>query len=154
MFTSITVQQVLRRKGRGYWAVTPRTTAYEALEVMAGKDIGALLVIEEGRLVGVFSERDYARKVILKGRSSHTTAVGELMTPSPVTVGPEFTLRDCMELMKQKNIRHLPVTQEGTPVGMVTIRDVVNAIISLQDEAIEELENYIAGNEFPSVSAA
>ena len=154
MFTSITVKQVLRQKGSGYWGVTPRMTAYEALELMAEKDIGALPVIDEGRLVGIFSERDYARKVILRGKSSKTTTVAELMSGTPVTVGPEFTLRDCMKIMKVKNIRHLPVVQEGTLIGMVTISDVVNAIISLQDEEIEELENYIAGNEYPTVHAA
>lgn len=153
MFPAITVKQVLRRKGHGYWAVSPAATAYEALEIMAEKDIGALLVIEEGNLVGIFSERDYARKVILKGKSSKTTPVSELMTCSPATVGPEATMKDCMALMKSRRIRHLPVMDGDALVGMVTVRDVVDTVISEQEEEIQELEHYITGDEYPANAA-
>ncbi len=154
MFTSITVKQVLRSKGGGYWGVAPAATAYEALEMMADKDVGALLVIEDKKLVGVFSERDYARKVILKGKSSKSTTVGELMSSPPITAGPELTLRDCMMLMTNNHVRHLPVLAHGTLIGVVSIGDVVNAIITEQQEQIEELENYITENEYPSTTAA
>ncbi len=153
MFTT-TVRQVLRGKDSGFWAVPPTATAYEALEMMADQDIGALMVIEDGKLVGIFSERDYARKVILKGKSSKTTLVCDLMSSDPVTVGPELTLRDCMTLMKVHNIRHLPVLEYGTLIGIVTVRDVVNAIIAGQEQEIQELENYISGNEYPEPSPA
>ncbi len=153
MLPSITVKQVLRRKGHGYWAVPPTATAYEALEIMADKDIGAMLVLEKGELTGIFTERDYARKVILKGKSSRTTLVSELMTERPVTAGPEFTMKDCMVLMKTKRIRHLPVLDTGTLIGMITIRDVVDAIISEQEEEIQELENYITGDEYQTNAA-
>lgn len=150
MFTAITVKQVLRRKGNGYWGIAPDATAYEALEMMADKGVGALMVVEDKRLVGVFSERDYARKVILKGKSSKTTPVSALMSSPPITATPELTLRDCMRLMTDNHVRHLPVLQYDTLIGIVSIGDVVNAIISGQAEEIEELENYIAGNEFPT----
>jgi CBS domain-containing protein len=140
-----TVQDVLRVKGRGFAGVGPDATAYDALEIMAEKNIGALLVIESGRLVGIFSERDYARKVILQGRSSRATSVRELMTAQPITVTPQSTLRECMVLMTGRRVRHLPVLDQGTLVGLVSIGDVVNAIISVQESTIEELEEYIAG---------
>lgn len=154
MFTAITVKHVLRRKGNGYWGIAPEATAYEALEMMADKGVGALLVIDDKKLVGVFSERDYARKVILKGKSSKTTAVSDLMSSPPITASPELTLHDCMRLMTDNHVRHLPVLQHGTLIGVVSIGDVVNAIISEQAGEIEELENYIAGNEFPTQISA
>jgi len=155
MYTSITVGQVLQTKGTGCGATThachtigPEKTAYEALEIMADKDIGALLVVENGKLVGVFSERDYARKVILKGKSSKNTTVRELMTGSPISVGPGTTLNDGMVIMSKNNIRHLPVLENGLLQGVVTMRDVVNTIISEQETTIEDLKNYIGGNEY------
>jgi CBS domain-containing protein len=128
--------------------------AYEALELMADKNIGAILVVENKNLVGVFSERDYARKVILKGKSSKMTTVGDLMSSPPITAGPELTLRECMMLMTANHIRHLPILEGGTLIGVVSIGDVVNAIITEQQEQIEELENYITENEYPSPTTA
>jgi CBS domain-containing protein len=154
MFTSITVKQVLRSKGNGYWWISPGATAYEALEMMADKNIGAILVVEKGKLVGVFSERDYARKVILKGKSSKMTTVGELMSSPPITAGLGLTLRECMVLMTANHIRHLPILESGTLIGVVSIGDVVNAIITGQQEQIEELENYITETEYPSPTTA
>lgn len=148
MYTSITVGQVLRSKGFGFVSIAPDATAYDGLELMAEKNIGALMVMENGKLVGVFSERDYARKVILKGRSSKSTTVRELMSSKPIFVDPGKSLRDCMVLMKQSHIRHLPVMDNDVLLGVVSNRDVVDTIISDQAEAIENLENYIAGTEY------
>jgi len=148
MYVSITVGQVLRAKGHGFHAVGPEATAYDALEIMAEKNVGALLVIEGGKLAGVFSERDYARKVILKGKSSKNTKVRELMSSPPITISSQTSLRDCMVLMTENHIRHLPVINDGVLMGVMSIGDVVNAIISEQTTAINELENYIAGNEY------
>ncbi len=145
MYTSITVNMVLKAKGHGFQAVGAETTAYDALEIMAEKNIGAVLVVEGGRLVGVFSERDYARKVILKGKSSKNTTVRELMSSPPITVDPDACLRDCMVLMTRNHIRHLPVVDRGVILGIVSIGDVVHAIITDQDAAIEDLQTYIAG---------
>jgi CBS domain-containing protein len=145
MNTAITVGQVIKKKGYGFHGIGPEATAYDALEIMAEKNVGALLVIEEGRLVGMFSERDYARKVILKGKSSKTTTVREVMTGSPISVNPAMTLRDCMVMMTHKRVRHLPVLDNDVILGVVSIGDVVNAIIAEQGSTIEELEEYIAG---------
>jgi CBS domain-containing protein len=145
MNTSITVRQVLRLKGHGFHAIGPDATAYDALEIMAEKEIGALLVVENGRLAGVFSERDYARKVILKGKSSKNTSVREIMSSPPISIAPNMSLHDCMVLMTSKRVRHLPVIDQETLLGVISIGDVVNAIISEQESTIEELEEYIAG---------
>ena len=154
MNTLITVKQVLRTKGHGFHAVGPEATAYDALEIMAEKNVGALLVVEGGRLAGVFSERDYARKVILKGKSSKSTTVRELMSSPPITVGQGSTMRDCMKAMTENRVRHLPVVEHDTLLGVISIGDVVNAIITGQREQIEELENYITETEYPSPFAA
>jgi CBS domain-containing protein len=145
MYTSITVGQVLRKKGHSFVTVGPDASAFDALEIMEEKNVGALLVVENGRLIGVFSERDYARKVILKGKSSKNTHVREIMSKSLVTVSPVTSLRDCMLLMTEKHVRHLPVITNGTLMGVLSMRDVVNTIISDQESTIEELEEYIAG---------
>jgi CBS domain-containing protein len=145
MYTDITVGQVLRAKGSGYHAISPDATAYSALELMAEKDIGALMVMENDKLVGIFSERDYARKVILKGKASKSTTVREIMTSSPIWIKPAMTLMDCMVLMTKKHIRHLPVMDNDVLLGVLSTRDVVGTIISDQESTIENLENYIAG---------
>jgi CBS domain-containing protein len=145
MNTSITVGQVLRKKGHGFYAIGPDATAYEALELMADKNVGALMVTDNGKLVGVFSERDYARKVILKGKASKSTTVREIMTGSPISVKPAMTLRECMVLMTHKRIRHLPILDNDVILGVISIGDVVNTIISEQESVIEELQEYIAG---------
>jgi CBS domain-containing protein len=148
MYTSITAGQVLQSKGQGFLAIGPDMLVYDALEVMSDKNVGALLVVENGHLQGVFSERDYARKVILKGKSSKTTAVRELMSSPPISVGPTTSLQECMVLMTEHHIRHLPVLENGAIQGVVSIGDVVHTIISEQERVIEDLKNYIGGNEY------
>ena len=137
------VEQLLKAKGDDIWSIAPQATAYEALQIMSEKDVGALLVIDKGILVGVFSERDYARKVILKGKSSKDTSVGELMTRDVLHIEPHKTIKDCMELMTAKYIRHLPVMRKDRLVGIVTIGDVVKQLISDQDFTIQRLQQYI-----------
>ncbi len=138
-----TVEEILKAKGRDIWVVGSEASAYEALKIMADKDVGALLVVERGEPVGIFSERDYARKVILRGRSSKDTNVGELMTRELVVVNPESTVSECMALMTERRTRHLPVIENGILRGMVSIGDVVKEIISNQNFTIREMEKYI-----------
>jgi len=140
------VRQVLSSKSREVWSVSPSQSVYEALQLMAAKDIGAVLVLENGAVVGIFSERDYARKVILKGKSSKETTVGELMTRDVLYVRPDQSIDECMALMTEKHIRHLPVMEKDQLLGIVTIGDIVKAIISDQQFIIRELENYITGS--------
>jgi signal-transduction protein with cAMP-binding, CBS, and nucleotidyltransferase domain len=143
MRRSINVGQVLKSKEQGFWYVAPTTTVYEALEIMADKNVGALLVVEGGQLMGMFSERDYARKVILKGKSSKNTEVRELMSSPPICIGPEQSIHECMVLMTNNHIRHVPVIDPRGLMGVVSIGDIVNSIISDQETTIEELESYI-----------
>jgi len=141
-----TVSELMQSKrGRPVVAVRPDQTVLEAIKVLASEDIGAAIVMSGGRLAGIFYERDYTRKVILHGRSSDTTRVDEIMTPQVVCVTQRSSTRDCMALMSEKGIRHLPVIDEGRVVGMVSIRDIVDDIISDQDFTIEQLEHYISG---------
>lgn len=140
------VRQLLSAKARNVWSVSPSQSVFEALQLMAEKDIGAVLVIEGGTVVGIFSERDYARKVILKGKSSKETSVGELMTRDVLYVRPDQSIEECMAVMTDKHIRHLPVMENEKLLGIVTIGDIVKAIISDQQFTIRELENYITGS--------
>jgi CBS domain-containing protein len=140
-----TVRQLLRTKPADVWTIGPEASVYDALRLMADKDIGALLVVQAGKLVGVFSERDYARKVVLHGKSSKSTTVGELMTQLVFYVRPEQTIEECLALMTAKRIRHLPVLDGEQLVGIVTIGDVGREIIAQQKFTIENLENYITG---------
>ena len=140
-----TVTQLLREKGQKVLSVAPETSVFEALQVMAEKNVGALVVVEGERLVGIFSERDYARKVILKGKASKEIAVREIMTSHVLYVRPEQTIDDCMALMTDKRVRHLPVLDEERLVGVISIGDVVKAIIAEQEFMIEQLQNYITG---------
>jgi CBS domain-containing protein len=141
-----TVNELLRNKGNQVYSIEPDATVYEALTLMAEKDVGALLVLDSaGQLVGVLSERDYARKVVLKGKTSRETPVREIMTEKVVWVRPDQSTEDCMALMTNKRIRHLPVLEEGRLVGVISIGDVVKGIISEQEFVIEQLENYITG---------
>ena len=140
-----TVTQLLRTKGQQVLSVAPDIPVFEALEVMADKNVGALLVVEGERLVGVFSERDYARKVILKGKSSKDTPVREIMSSHVLYVRPEQTIEDCMALMTDKRVRHLPVMEDERVVGVISIGDVVKEIIAEQSFIIEQLQNYITG---------
>ena len=141
-----TIAQLLNTKGDQIWSVEPKATIFEALEIMSEKEIGALLVMEDGKLKGIFSERDYARKVILKGKSSKETPVGELMTKKVFYIDSQKTINDCMAMMTAKRIRHVPVIEDNQVMGIVTIGDVVNQIISEQEVTINHLENYITGS--------
>lgn len=138
-----TVGQLLNTKGNQVWTVAPETTVYQALELMAEKNVGALMVVEGGRAVGMFSERDYARKVILKGKTSRTTSVGELMAREVVYVSPDDTVEGCMSLMTDKRVRHIPVLEQGKLVGIISIGDVVKEVISRRESTIRQLERYI-----------
>ena len=141
-----TVEQILRAKGNAFWFVAPDTMVYDALKLMAEKDVGALLVLESGtRLLGIISERDYARKVILKGKSSLDTPVVEVMTRPVVAVKPQQTVEECMAVMTTKRIRHLPVLVAEQVVGVVSIGDLVKASLDEKDFLIKQLENYITG---------
>jgi CBS domain-containing protein len=140
-----TVRQLINRKGNAVWSTQPDATVFEALSLMAEKGIGALLVFEQNNLVGIFSERDYARKVILKGRSSSNTAVGEIMTKKVLVVHPNQSMNDCMAIMTDKRIRHLPVMEDDSVMGIISIGDVVKEIISEQEFVIKQLEHYITG---------
>ena len=140
-----TVGQLLQKKGTDIFSVAPQDSVLRAIEVMATKHVGALLVMKEGSLIGIISERDYARKVILKSRSSHDTPVGDIMTSPAVSVTPEDTVHRCMQIMTEGRFRHLPVVKGGRVVGMLSIGDLVKAVIQEQTEHIEQLERYIAG---------
>ncbi|MCI0696014.1 CBS domain-containing protein [candidate division KSB1 bacterium] len=140
-----TVSQLLDAKGREVWSVMPATSVYDALVLMAEKNCGALLVLEAGKLMGIFSERDYARKIILKGKASKDTLVEEIMSTQVVFVRPQQTIAECMAFMTAKRIRHLPVLEGDKVIGMISIGDVVKAIISEQEFTIKQLENYITG---------
>jgi CBS domain-containing protein len=140
-----TVKELLREKGHQVWTIVPQATVYEALELMAAENIGSLVVVERGDVAGVFTERDYARKVILKGRSSKTTTVAELMTTDVLYVSPDDTIENCMALMTDKRLRHLPVMENGRLAGVVSIGDIVKVIISEREFTIRELERYITG---------
>jgi CBS domain-containing protein len=140
-----TVNQLLKIKGSQIFSVAPADSVLSAIELMATRHVGALLVMNQGSLLGIISERDYARKVILKKRSSHDTPVGDIMTTSPVTVTPQETVHRCMEMMTEGRFRHLPVLDAGRVVGMLSIGDLVKAVIADQNQKIEQLERYIAG---------
>ncbi len=140
-----TVRDLLNAKGSAVWVTTPDTSVYEALRQMAEKNVGALLVVESEQLRGIFSERDYARKVVLKGRFSSETSVSEVMTSKVITVTPYQTIEECMELMTDKRIRHLPVLEKEKLVGLISIGDVVKNIIEEQRATINHLEGYITG---------
>lgn len=141
-----TVKQLLESKDNNVWSISPETTVFEGLQVMAEKNIGALLVTRDEKLIGIFSERDYARKVILKGKASKDTTIGELMTREVVYTTPEDSLDECMALMTAKHIRHLPIINKGKLIGLLTLGDLVKQIMSNQEFKIQELEKYISGS--------
>ncbi|HWX81787.1 MAG TPA: CBS domain-containing protein [Steroidobacteraceae bacterium] len=140
-----TVSQLLMLKGNQIFSVAPHESVLRAIEIMATRYVGALLVMNEGTLLGIISERDYARKVILKNRSSHDTPVSDIMTSPAISVTPEDTVHHCMQLMTEGRFRHLPVMKAGRVVGMLSIGDLVKAVIQDQTEHIQQLERYIAG---------
>ena len=140
-----TVEQVLRGKAGVIWSTTPDSSVFDSLQLMAEKNVGALLVLEAEKLVGIFSERDYARKVILKGKSSRDIRINEIMTTKVFHVRPAQTIEECMHLMTTRHIRHLPVLEGEKLVGLISIGDVVKGIISEQQDTINHLEEYITG---------
>jgi CBS domain-containing protein len=145
MNANAAVSEILNTKGRQTWAVSPDTTVLEAIQIMADKNVGALLVLEGGKLVGIISERDYTRKVILRGKASKDTAVREILSGDVVQVSPSDTVEDCMRLMTSHRIRHLPVLEGDKVTGIISIGDVVNWIISAQTSTIHQLQTYISG---------
>ena len=140
-----TVRSILETKGRTVWTVAPEATVYDALVLMSEKDVGALVVVSEGKPVGVFSERDYARKITLYGKTSRDSLVHEIMSAPVMTISPDETVEECMRIMTRNRIRHLPVLDGGSVAGVVSIGDLVNAIISAQAATIHQLSSYIAG---------
>ena len=142
----ITVRQILDDKGYDVWTTTPDTTVYEALQLMAEKNVWALVVLDRREVVGLISERDYARKVVLKGKTSLNTPVREIMTAKVVSVCPKQSAEECMALMTDQRTRHLPVLENGRSVGIVSIGDVVKKIIHNQEFTIQQLDNYITGS--------
>jgi len=140
------IRAVLRHKGGQVWSTVPTASVYEAIEKMAEKQVGALLVMEAGKPLGIISERDYARKVILKGRSSKETTVAEIMSSPVIAVSPQDTVGDCMRMVTEHRFRHLPVMEGDVVVGMISIGDLVNWMITEQQETIRHLEAYISGH--------
>jgi CBS domain-containing protein len=139
----ITIRHLLETKGYDIWSIRPNATVYQALQLLAEKDIGALIVMEGEKLVGVMSERDYVRKLKLKGKSPNETRVSEIMSSNVITLGPDQTLEDCMTVMTQKHVRHLPIVEEGKVIGVISIGDAVSATIANQEFLIEQMEKYI-----------
>ncbi|MCF7765930.1 MAG: CBS domain-containing protein [Verrucomicrobia bacterium] len=146
MMISGTIDSILKAKVSPLWSVSPETTVFDAITLMAEKNIGSLLVTADDKLIGIVSERDYTRKVALKGKSSKTIAVREIVSTPVVTVGPGHTVEECLRLMTERRVRHLPVLEGDKILGVVSIGDLVNWVISAQNVALEQMENYIAGN--------
>jgi len=145
MTTTFPISSLLHQKTSALWSVAPETTVFDAIRLMAEKNIGALPVVADGRLVGIFTERDYTRKVALMGKTSKETRVREVIAHEILTVTPDDSVEDCMRLMTEKRVRHLPVVEGVNVVGIISIGDLVNWIISTQNAAIEQMEQYIAG---------
>jgi len=145
MIDSTSISEILEGKGTQVWSVTPETVVFDAIKMMADKNIGALAVLEGDRLIGILSERDYTRKVILQGKSSKTTQVREITSGQVISVTREHTVDDCLRLMTKNRIRHLPVLQDNKLIGIVSIGDLVNSVISAQRTTIEQLQTYISG---------
>jgi CBS domain-containing protein len=139
------ISEILSHKGSSVWSISPDATVFEAIQLMAEKNVGAVLVIEKGKLVGIISERDYTRKVVLKGKSSKTATVREILSSHVIHVSPSQTVEECMRLMTDHHIRHLPVLDGDKIVGIVSIGDLVNWIITAQHTAISQLQTYITG---------
>jgi CBS domain-containing protein len=145
MEITTTIRTILDRKGTNFWSVSPSNTVFEAISMMAEKNVGALPVMEGENLVGIISERDYARKVILLGRGSRETAVAVIMTRNVRTAGMDDSVQECMQLMTENRFRHLPVVEDGRVIGIISIGDLVNWIISVQTAMIDDLEHFVTG---------
>jgi len=145
-----TIRQILQeRSDTEAWSVSPQDTVLQALQLMSEKNIGAVIVVGKGQMIGIFSERDFARKAIQQGKCSLESPVSDAMTREMITINAEQTLEESLRVMTEHHIRHLPVMENGRLVGMVSMRDVMEAIISKKDTTIESLENYILGKEHP-----
>ena len=144
----ITVKDLLKSSHGSTVVISPTDTVYRALQLMAENNVGSVMVCDGGRMVGIFTERDYCRKIILMGRSSLNTPLDEIMTKKMITVRPDQTLEECLELMSRYHIRHLPVDDQGKLVGIVSMRDVMEMIISMKEDRIERLESYILGTDY------
>jgi CBS domain-containing protein len=140
-----TISEILSHKGSQVWSISPEATVFDAIHLMADKNIGALLVTQDENLLGILTERDYTRKVALKGKSSKQTAVKEILSGQVIHVAPENTVEDCMRLMTDHRVRHLPVLEAGRILGVVSIGDLVNWIITAQSSTIHQLQTYISG---------
>ena len=149
MITTGAISEILNHKSKTTWSISPTATVFEAIQMMAEKNIGALLVMENGKLVGIISERDYTRKVALKGKSSKETPVREILSGRVFSVTSHHTVEECMRLMTEHRVRHLPVVDNGQVIGVISIGDLVNWIISSQTSAIHQLETYITGYPTP-----
>ena len=145
MKSSVPISALLHHKNAALWSIAPEATVFEAIQLMADKNIGSLLVMSGDRLVGVFTERDYTRKMALQGKRSKETQVREILSGKIVSVTPQHTVEECMRLMTENRVRHLPVLDNGKAVGVVSIGDLVNWTISAQDATIAQMEQYIAG---------
>ena len=145
MIITSTISAILNHKGAQVWSIPPEMMVFDAIQLMADKNVGALLVMSGDKLLGVISERDYTRKVALKGKSSKQTPVKEILSSSVITASPAHTIEDCMRLMTENRVRHLPILDSDKVAGIVSIGDLVNWIISAQSVAIDQLENYISG---------
>src|SRR6476646_4862772 len=149
MNANATVSEILNAKGRQTWTVSPNATVLEAIQMMADKNVGALLVLENGKLIGIISERDYTRKVMLRGKTSRNSYVHEIMTTELTTAHPRETVEDCLRFMTEKRIRHLPVVADGSLRGVISIGDLVKEVISAQAATLDQLRDYISGG-YPS----
>ena len=138
-----TVERLLQHKGHTVWSIPPDASVFEAVQLMADKRVGALMVVDQNELIGVISERDYAREIVLKDRASRSTPVSAIMTQRVLYVRPQQTLEECMALMTEKHLRHLPVLDNGRLVGVISMRDVVKDLIAEKEFLIEQMENYI-----------
>lgn len=145
MITTGTIDTILHHKGASVWTISPGATVFEAIKMLAQKNIGALPVMDGNKLIGIFSERDYTRKVALEGKTSQKTLVKEIISTNVTTASPHSTIEECLRLMTDKRIRHLPILEDGKMVGLISIGDLVNWIISAQSAAIDQMESYLAG---------
>jgi CBS domain-containing protein len=145
MTVNATINEILQHKAAPVWSIGSDASVFDAVQLMADKNIGALLVMDDGKLVGVVSERDYARKVALKGKRSHDTKIREIVSSPVISVGPSHSVEDCMRLMTDHRVRHLPVLEGDKVVGVVSIGDLVNWVITAQSAAIQQLQTYIGG---------